>query len=65
MQQSHTAVSKVRQNPGVPLCPSVAFLSPSYHETIFLNIPAGEKYCLALGGQGGTPEPKKKKGKTP
>ena len=59
MWQSHTAVCKVHQNPGVSLCPSIAFLPPSYHEAIFLNIPAGEKHCLALGGQGGTPEEKK------
>lgn len=60
MQQSHTAINKVHQNPGVSLCSSVAFLPPSYHEAIFLNIPAGDKHCPALGGWGETPEQKKK-----
>lgn len=47
MQQNHTVINKVHQNPSVSLCPSVAFLPPSYHEAIFLNILAGEKHCPA------------------
>lgn len=59
--QSHIAISKVCQNPGVSLYPSAVFLPPSCHEAIFLNTPAEEKHCFSLGDWGEPQRGKKKK----
>lgn len=56
LTEASTAIGKVHQDPGVSLCPAVAFLTLSYHEAFFFfffqNIPPEDKSCPGLRCQG-------------